>query len=127
MRKLWSAANVKVYGGGVSEVEFLSELSSSSGTTTCTPTSTSHGKGGRSTSHSTRRERILDVADSAALPKGRVVVLASGAPATLARTLPWMTGPHAGRGQGLDPGPRPRLSCHPLQRRRGRSPPCGAR
>ena len=27
MRKLWSAANVKVYGGGVSEVEFLSELS----------------------------------------------------------------------------------------------------
>ena len=28
MRKLWSAANVKVYGGGVSEVEFLKELSS---------------------------------------------------------------------------------------------------
>jgi hypothetical protein len=27
MRKLWSAANIKFYGGGVSEVEFLSELS----------------------------------------------------------------------------------------------------
>ncbi|MGY1749155.1 TraG/TraD/VirD4 family protein [Modestobacter sp. SYSU DS0511] len=23
MRKLWSAANVKIYGGGVSEIEFL--------------------------------------------------------------------------------------------------------
>ena len=27
MRTLWSAANIKVYGGGVSEIEFLSELS----------------------------------------------------------------------------------------------------
>jgi type IV secretory pathway TraG/TraD family ATPase VirD4 len=27
MRKLWSAANIKVYGGGVSEKEFLDELS----------------------------------------------------------------------------------------------------
>jgi type IV secretory pathway TraG/TraD family ATPase VirD4 len=95
MRKLWSAANVKVYGGGVSEVEFLSELSQLIGDYDLHATSTSHGKGGRSTSHSTRRERVLDVADLAALPRGRAVVLSSGAPATLARTLPWMTGPHA--------------------------------
>ena len=95
MRKLWSAANIKVYGGGVSEVEFLGELSQLVGDFDLRATSTSHGKGGRSTSHSTRRERVLDVADLAGLPKGRVVVLASGAPATLARTLPWMTGPHA--------------------------------
>lgn len=95
MRKLWSAANIKVYGGGVSEVEFLSELSQLVGDFDLHATSTSHGKGGRSTSHSTRRERVLDVADLASLPKGRAVVLASGAPATLVRTLPWMTGPHA--------------------------------
>jgi type IV secretory pathway TraG/TraD family ATPase VirD4 len=95
MRKLWSAANVKVYGGGVSEVEFLSELSQLIGDYDLNATSTSQGKGGRSISHSTRRERVLDVADLAALPKGRAVVIASGAPATLARTLPWMTGPHA--------------------------------
>jgi type IV secretory pathway TraG/TraD family ATPase VirD4 len=95
MRKLWSAANVKVYGGGVSEVEFLSELSQLIGDFDLDSVSVSHGRGGRSTNHSTRRERVLDVADLAALPKGRAIVLASGAPATLVRTLPWMTGPHA--------------------------------
>ncbi len=38
---------------------------------------------------------MLDVADLGALPKGRAVVLASGARPTLARTLPWMDGPQA--------------------------------
>ena len=96
MRKLWSAANVKVYGGGVSEVEFLSELSQLIGDFDLDAVSTSTGKGGRSTSRSLRRERVLDVADLAALPKGRAIVMASGTPATLTRTLPWMTGPRAG-------------------------------
>ena len=41
------------------------------------------------------RERILDVADLAAMPKGRAVVLSSGSRPTLIRTQPWMTGPHA--------------------------------
>jgi hypothetical protein len=95
MRKLWSAANIKVYGGGVSEVEFLSELSQLIGDFDLTTTSVSHGRGGRSTSRAVRRERVLDVADLSALPKGRAVVLASGAPAALVRTLPWMSGPHA--------------------------------
>ena len=95
MRKLWSAANIKVYGGGVSEVEFLSELSQLIGDFDLTTTSVSHGRGGRSTNRATRRERVLDVADLSALPKGRAIVLASGAPAVLAHTLPWMTGPHA--------------------------------
>lgn len=95
MRKLWSAANVKVYGGGVSEVEFLSELSQLIGDFDLSTTSVSHGRGGRSTNRAVRRERVLDVADLQALPKGRAVVFASGAPATLVRTLPWMAGPHA--------------------------------
>jgi len=38
---------------------------------------------------------VLDVADLGALPKGRAIVIASGARPTLARTLPWMDGPHA--------------------------------
>ena len=42
------------------------------------------------------RERILDVADLGALPKGRAVVFASGSRPTLIRTVPWMAGPHAG-------------------------------
>ena len=95
MRKLWSAANIKVYGGGVSEVEFLSELSQLIGDFDLNTTSVSHGRGGRSTNRAVRRERVLDVADLQSLPKGRAVVFASGAPAALARTLPWMAGPHA--------------------------------
>ena len=95
MRKLWSAANIKVYGGGVAEAEFLAELSQLVGDFDLSTTSVSHGRGGRSTNRAVRRERILDVADLGALPKGRAIVLASGAPAALVRTLPWMTGPHA--------------------------------
>ena len=47
MRKLRSAANIKVYGGGVSEVEFLGELSQLIGDFDLTTTSVSHGRGGR--------------------------------------------------------------------------------
>ncbi|PPK91937.1 TraM-binding TraD/TraG-like protein [Kineococcus xinjiangensis] len=114
MRKLWSAANVKVYGGGVSEVEFLQEVSQLVGDFDVTQVSTSYGKGGRSTSRSTRRERILDVADLGSLPKGRAVVLASGSRPTLARTIPWMAGPHAEQVaasiQAHDPGAHDTLS-----------------
>lgn len=95
MRKLWSAANVKVYGGGVAEAEFLGELSQLIGDYDLETRSTSHGRGGRSTQYATRRDRVLEVADLAALPRGRAVLFASGAPATLVRTLPWMDGPHA--------------------------------
>jgi len=95
MRKLWSAATIKVYGGGVSEVEFLGELSQLVGDFDLNTVSVSHGRGGRSASHATRRERIMEVAELGALPKGRAIVFASGARATLVRTLPWMSGPHA--------------------------------
>ncbi|MEJ5913779.1 type IV secretory system conjugative DNA transfer family protein [Pseudokineococcus sp. 1T1Z-3] len=95
MRKLWSAANIKVYGGGVSEVEFLTELSALIGEYERTSTATSSSRHGRSTSRSTTREKVLDVADLAALSRGRAVVLASGSRPTLVRTLPWMAGPHA--------------------------------
>jgi type IV secretory pathway TraG/TraD family ATPase VirD4 len=96
MRKLWSAATIKLYGGGVSEVDFLADLSQLIGEYTQHTTSVSHAKGGRTNTHATQRERILDVADLAALPKGRAIVLAAGAPPTLVRTLPWMIGPRAG-------------------------------
>ena len=58
-------------------------------------TSTSSGRGQRTTSRQLVRRRILDVDELAAMPKGRAVVLASGARPTLIRTQPWMTGPHA--------------------------------
>ena len=95
MRKLWSAANIKVYGGGVGEAAFLEDLSRMIGDYDRLSSSASRGRDQRTVSRQLQRERILDVADLAALPKGRAVVLASGSRPTLVRTLPWMSGPHA--------------------------------
>ncbi|WP_331461096.1 type IV secretory system conjugative DNA transfer family protein [Micromonospora tarapacensis] len=98
MRKLWSAANVRTYGGGVADPDWLEELSKLIGeheVTTRSTSSSGTGWGNRSVSHSTRRQRILDVSDLHALPRGRLVVYASGAPPALARTAPWQDGPHA--------------------------------
>lgn len=95
MKKLWSAANVKVYGGGVNEATFLEDLSRTIGDYDRLATSSSYGRGQRTVSQHLHRERILDVADLAAMPKGRAVVLASGSRPTLIRTQPWMSGPHA--------------------------------
>jgi type IV secretory pathway TraG/TraD family ATPase VirD4 len=95
MRKMWSAANVKVLGSGVSEVEFLSDVSQLVGHYRPLDVSRSTGSSGASSSRSLATERVLEVADLAELPRGRVVVLAAGAPATLARTVPWWEGPRA--------------------------------
>lgn len=54
MRKLWSAANVKVGGGGVSKVEFLTELSQLVGEYGRACTSTSTSRNGRPTRGRTR-------------------------------------------------------------------------
>lgn len=95
MKKLWSASNVKVYGGGVSEDGFLESVSKLIGDYDRLASTVSTGRGGRGVSSQLHRERILDVADLGALPKGRAIVLASGSRPTLIRTQPWMTGPHA--------------------------------
>ena len=95
MRKLWSAANVKVYGGGVSETEFLTELSTLIGEADVDTVSTSRSRGHTTTSRSLRRDRVLDVSDLGAMPRFRAVVFASGVPPVLVRTLPWMDSPAA--------------------------------
>lgn len=95
MRKLWSAANVAVYGGGVKEREFLEMLSALIGDYDKQIRSVATGRGQRTVNEQLVRERILDVADLQAMPKGRAIVLASGARPTLITTQPWMTSPHA--------------------------------
>jgi type IV secretory pathway TraG/TraD family ATPase VirD4 len=95
MRKLWSASNVKVYGGGVAETEFLGELSQLIGDFTLRTNSVSVGKGQRSVSHQERREHTFEVSELTALPRGREYDGASGAPATLVATVPWMQGKQA--------------------------------
>jgi type IV secretory pathway TraG/TraD family ATPase VirD4 len=97
MRKLWSAANVRTYGGGVAEPDFLDELSRLIGEhdVTVRSTTTTGATWERSVNQSPRRQRILDVAELGAIPRGRMVILASGTPPALARTCPWQDGPYA--------------------------------
>lgn len=99
MPKLWSAANIRVYGGGVSDPKFLSDLVQLIGeyepTTYSTTVQSGRGQHSRSTSASTRQEKILEIADLFAMPRGRALVLPSGSPPVLIRTLPWQTGDHA--------------------------------
>lgn len=95
MRKLWSAANVKAYLGGIDEEAFLERMSRIIGDYDRLASSSSYSRGQRSTSQHLSRERLLGVDDLAALPKGRAVVFSSGNRPTLARTIPWMSGPHA--------------------------------
>lgn len=90
MRKLWSAATIKVYGGGVSETEFLKAVSDLVGEYWTTHVSTSYGKGtGVSTSRQVSREQILPVADLAALPTGRAVVMGAGMRPVLINPVPY--------------------------------------
>ena len=63
MRKLWSASNVKIYGGGVSEVGYLDELSRLIGHYSYINVSRSHSKHGSSSSRQENKDEILSVAD----------------------------------------------------------------
>ncbi|MFC5128152.1 type IV secretory system conjugative DNA transfer family protein [Pseudoclavibacter helvolus] len=95
MRKLWSASNIKVYGGGVDEPAFMKSMSDVIGDRDRQTSTTSYTRGQRTVSHNVNRERILDVDDLTAFPKGRAIVFASGSRPVLAKTVPWMSGPHS--------------------------------
>lgn len=83
MRKLWSSANVRVAGSGLSEDEYLPFVSQLVGERDVTKRTASNTKGGRQVSTSVQRERILDVSDIAALPRSRALLFSSGYPAAL--------------------------------------------
>ncbi|NEA36406.1 TraM recognition domain-containing protein [Streptomyces sp. SID13031] len=96
MEKLWSAANIRVYGGGASDANFLERLSKLIGDYDILSSSVSYNKGERGTSKQTQRHHIMEVSDLAAMPPGRAVVFPSGIPATMIKTVPWMARPDAG-------------------------------
>ncbi|MGW2614701.1 type IV secretory system conjugative DNA transfer family protein [Streptomyces sp. NPDC001500] len=116
MEKLWSAANVRVYGGGVSDTRFLGDLSELAGEFELREYQTSRESefggwsGNRAISESTRRERVLHVSDLGAMPPGRALVLASGTKPVLVETVPWWEGAYAAEVQAslrkYDPGAR---------------------
>lgn len=68
----------------------------SSATTTSGTREVSYSKGGQTTAPRLRRERILDTADLAGLPRGRAVLFVSGMPASLLRLVHWSETPYAG-------------------------------
>jgi type IV secretory pathway TraG/TraD family ATPase VirD4 len=93
MRKLWGASNVRVYGGGAAEQEFLSDLEKLIGEynrLVASPSSQrAPGGGSTATSWQLTPTPILTVADLAALPRDRIIVMPSGAPAVLAEPVYW--------------------------------------
>ncbi|CED91297.1 type IV secretory system conjugative DNA transfer family protein [Actinomyces succiniciruminis] len=98
MKKLWSAANAAVYGGGVKEKSFLQDLSDMIGVHWVDSVQVSHSSQGtsRSTSRASQQRPIATVAELQGLPAGRAWVLASGSTAVLAELVPfWEPHPDA--------------------------------
>ena len=89
MTKLWSAASIRIYGGGASEGEFLRELAALVGHYRPQQASASTGGHGRSVNLSEGHEQILDASDMGSLRRGRAVLFASGVRPTLIEPEPW--------------------------------------
>jgi hypothetical protein len=88
--KMWSAANVKVYGGGVDDMDFLTDLAKRIGHVDLTrSTITGGGRQGRSTQRQYEQVEITSPADLAAMPLGRIIVLAGGSKPVLAIPRMW--------------------------------------
>lgn len=74
MEKLWSAANIRVYGGGVSDTRFLGDLSELAGEYELREYSATRESefggwsGNRTVNESVRRERVLQVSDLGSMP-----------------------------------------------------------
>ncbi|MGI8647804.1 MAG: conjugal transfer protein [Acidimicrobiales bacterium] len=112
MEKLWSAANIKIYGGGVDDDRFLRRLSDLIGQYDQVMTSESLHKGSRTRSRSIQERTILTVSELRELPPDRAVVFPSGTPALLMEPVPWFRGPQRAQVQAsinaFDPtGPAP--------------------
>lgn len=96
MAKLWGASNIRVAGSGLSDDKFLPFLSQLIGDHDVRKRQTSsQSKGGGSVTSSLVRERVLDVNDLAALPRGRAIMTSSGLPAGLIELEHYSSKPYA--------------------------------
>ncbi|MGW0251417.1 type IV secretory system conjugative DNA transfer family protein [Nocardia goodfellowii] len=95
MLALWSAANIKVLGSGVDDMNFLRDRSEAIGEYESISSSVSESKGGKSYSRSLGASKTFTVHALTTLPKGRAIVFTSGQPAVLVRTVPWWEGDYA--------------------------------
>lgn len=95
MKSLWSAATVKLIGAGMDDPEFAENISKLVGDHDVSTVSVSTGQGKRNTSTSLRQQRVLTAAQIRALPKGRALLLATGAKPAMIRLRPFYSGPDA--------------------------------
>ncbi|MEV6276286.1 TraM recognition domain-containing protein [Nocardia sp. NPDC051832] len=96
MNELWSAATIKVLGGGVDDVPFLRDRVEGIGSHEVQSRSMNLSTRGLGYSTSISSENTLGVAELRALPRGRAVLFAAGVPPALIRTVPWWDGEYAG-------------------------------
>ena len=89
MDKLWSAATIKLIGAGVHDASFCEDISRLVGEHDVPTWSDQRGVGQRSSTLSTRRDRILSAADIAALPKTTAVLISAGRTPGQLTLLPW--------------------------------------
>lgn len=95
MAKMYSAANMNVYIGGVKEESFLRSMSGLLGEYDYVSRQVGYSRGEGTSTVSINRDRILDVDDLAALPRGRALLMSSGNRPVLMKTVPWMERPDA--------------------------------
>ncbi|WP_369797530.1 type IV secretory system conjugative DNA transfer family protein [Nocardia sp. CNY236] len=89
------AQSIEVYGGGISDTEFLQQLSTISDEHDVADRSHSVGPGGTNRTVNWRAEAILNVAALAALPKQRALVRLPGHRPILVRKPWWQEGEYA--------------------------------
>ncbi len=96
METLWSAANMRVYLGGVAETPFLRRLVELCGEWDApTRSRSTHPGSGSTRSVAYRREPVFSIDDLGSLSPGRALVIPSATRAVLAVTQPWSAGPLA--------------------------------
>lgn len=94
MDKLWGAANIRAAGSGIADDKFLPHLSQLIGDHDVIHRTSTQQRGGRSTTTSISRERIFDVSELAAMPRGRAVMIPATNPATLFALEHWSAKPY---------------------------------
>ncbi|MFJ9841697.1 type IV secretory system conjugative DNA transfer family protein [Kitasatospora sp. NPDC101155] len=89
MDALWSAATTKIIGSGIDDADFADRLSRQIGEHDVQTVSVSNSDGAKSTSVSMRTERILPPDEIRALPKGKVLLFATGMRVAMLDLKPW--------------------------------------
>lgn len=95
MKALFGAATVKIIGSGSDDPNFAEDISRLIGDSDVVMVSVSSAEGKTTRSRSMQQRRILSAADIRALPKGRVIVLTTGARPAMLYSAPWYAGPRA--------------------------------